>query len=252
MKLVDLDILNRFKTISLAEMGEVALMTRRDRKFIFHKKVLSSVLESLPSKYDLLTIDSLPFSAYKSSYYDTPGFDLYLDHQRGKLNRYKFRFRNYLGTNTQFFEIKYRSSKGVTRKTRLEIQPGQAETDLIDNFMIQHSPFRLDKLEEKLSVNYSRITLVDKARTERVTLDFGLEFVNQNSRKNFENLIVAEVKQLKITPSFFVDEMKKKRIREGAISKYCQAVYNLYPHLKANNFKFFKLNILKLTQDIQR
>ncbi|MBK7667230.1 MAG: VTC domain-containing protein [Sphingobacteriaceae bacterium] len=46
-------------------------------------------------------------------------------------------------------------------------------------------------------INYKRITLVNNANAERVTIDTELEFINKDFKKKMDNLVIAEVKQEK-------------------------------------------------------
>jgi len=103
-------------------------------------------------------------------------------------------------------------------------------------------------LEEKIWVNYSRITLVNKSINERVTLDINLTFINPEKKITLENIVVAEVKQDKAFQSPFCDLMHKNHIREGAISKYCLGICHLYEHMIQNNFKPFLIKLQKFKQ----
>lgn len=232
------NILNGFEPINLKEMDNVKLMDRTDTKFILKKTQLFQILPTLFSQYRVLDVNDKRISRYESLYFDTPQFDLFRKHQCGKQNRYKVRFRKYVESDLNFFEVKFKNNKGRTIKKRVK----ENKIDGVihkgaNNLLTSNSPFNADTLEAKLWVNYSRITLVNKHSPERVTLDINLHFKHGEQVKNIENLVIAEVKQDKTKGSHFIKLMKSLRIREGSISKYCFGVINLYQQIRHNNFK---------------
>lgn len=242
------NILNSFETITLAEMDSVKLMDRTDTKFVFNSSELSDILNQLQLNYKILEVNGNKVSKYESLYFDTPKFDLYHKHQTGKLNRYKVRFRKYVESNLNFFEVKFKNNKGRTIKTRVK----QEQIDGV----IQHKAQELlnektiytsGDLEPKIWVNYSRITLVNKNSPERVTIDTNLHFTKDGHVKNINNLIIAEVKQDKASSSPFMKIMKSLHIRQGSISKYCFGIITFFEKIKHNNFKPKLIPIKKIT-----
>jgi hypothetical protein len=146
-----------------------------------------------------------------------------------------------------FFEVKFKNNKGRTIKDR--VKQKQIDGTIRENaeeLLLHKTPLRPESLEPKIWINYSRITLVNKNAPERVTVDLKLTFKNDDVNKTIDNLVIAEVKQDKALGSPFLKLMKRNHIREGAISKYCYGVINVYNQLKHNNFKP-KLIILKKT-----
>lgn len=242
-----LEILNKFKSISLPEIEGFALMERVDTKYVFHADNLGDFLALIKDDYDVLEVNSSKISRYESLYFDTEDFSLYHFHQRGKFNRFKFRIRKYLETKNSFFEIKFKSNKGRTYKNRILHDSLNSEASKeINEFMLGNSKYKFSDLEEKIWVNYSRITLINKKFSERVTLDLNLTFIHKEQKILLENYIVAEVKQEKSSKSPFGHLMHKYHIREGSISKYCMGVMNLFPEIKSNNFKPFQINLKKI------
>jgi hypothetical protein len=232
------DILNSFEPISLDEMDNVKLMNRMDVKYTFHRNQLSHILEQLTDSYRVLDINGTRITRYESLYFDTMDFSLYNRHHSGRLNRYKVRFRKYVESNLQFFEIKFKNNKGRTLKNRIRQQEivesieGQAM-----EFLAKHTNLSSSQLHPKLWVNYSRITLVHRSIPERVTIDIDLSFHNHESKKQVPNLVIAEVKQDRTRSSEFVRLMRDHYIRQGSISKYCFGVTSLFRMVKNNNFK---------------
>lgn len=243
-------ILESFETISLEEMDSVKLMNRTDTKFTFTESQLSEILPEILKDYRVLQIDGKRCSTYKTLYYDTKDFNLYLHHHSGQLNRYKVRHRTYLDSGTGYLEVKFKSNKGRTIKERIKnkITPVSWE-ETTSGFLKEKTPFDPEDLQPAIWVNYKRITLVSKTAAERVTLDVELEFVDGNNSQKMHNLVIAEVKQDKKTPSVFIKKMKELHIREGSISKYCLGIALTHPELKMNNFKEKILSLKKLLYD---
>ncbi|MCX9011886.1 MAG: polyphosphate polymerase domain-containing protein [Candidatus Methanoperedens sp.] len=228
----------RFEPISLEQMDNVRLMDRTDTKFIFRIEQLPIFLGQISGHYRILEVANSRISRYETLYFDTEDFQLYLKHQNGKLNRYKVRYRRYVESDLNFFEIKFKNNRGRTIKDRIRRNgTGYKIEDEVQHLIHEKTPLDPGSLIPKLWVNYSRITLVNKFSRERLTIDVNLNFRNEAANKYFNNLVIAEVKQEKSSPSPFIRVMRQNHIREGSISKYCLGVISLYEQVKKNNFK---------------
>jgi hypothetical protein len=249
MKQVD-DILKRFEPVSLGEMDRVGLMNRTDTKFAFSSSHLSEILQSIQSDYHILVVDHARVHKYDSLYFDTTDFRMYTDHHAGKASRYKIRARKYVDTNHCFLEIKFKNNKGRTIKSRMPLpEIEQALQGSGTTFLSKNSAFRASELEPKLYSSFFRITLISKHAEERITIDTGLQFKNGVSEVNLPQLAILEVKRADFRPSAIMQVMKHIKIREGAISKYCFGVTQLYNHVKKNNFKPEILAINKINDE---
>ncbi len=238
MKLTVNDTLQLFEPISLKEMDSVALMDRTDTKYTFRQEMLPAFIDAIKDSYRVLEVNGHRISRYESFYFDTKDFDLYKYHHRGKLNRFKIRFRTYVESNLHFFEIKFKNNKGRTVKNRIKYPQIESNiTGQAELFLSKHSPFESTNLEHKFNVNFSRITFVNRHAPERVTIDMNLEFANNDKQQKLEQLVIAEVKQSKPFVSTFVRLMKDHHIRVGSLSKYCFGVMSLYEQQRFNNFK---------------
>lgn len=237
-------IMEQFEPISLEEMDGVKLMNRMDSKYVFTRDQFERIMEEVRKYYRILEIEGKRASRYKTLYYDTPTLDLYYNHHRGKLNRYKIRHRTYVESNTGFLEVKFKSNKGRTIKNRIKKYdvPFSWE-DESEQFLNGILPFQPKMLVPVLWINYNRHTLVSKSGKERVTIDLDLEFVRDDHTHKLNNVVIAEVKQDKRESSVFAKVMKKYHIREGAISKYCLGMAMVYNDIKKNNFKRKLLSI---------
>lgn len=232
------NILKQFSPVSLKEMDGVKLMNRTDTKFTFKLDLLPQLLNEIKPFYKCLNIESNVISNYQTLYYDTNNLMLYNKHHNGELNRFKIRHRTYVDSNLGFLEVKFKNNKGRTIKERIkENTPLTEFNEKAYAFLQTELPFNPNILKPIIWVNYSRITLVNNLSAERVTIDINLEFKKNDQSLQLSNLVIAEVKQDKKQPSQFRDAMKKMRIREGSISKYCFAVAFMYSNVKKNNFK---------------
>lgn len=218
-----------------------------DRKYTFHVDQLPQLLALLHHDYKVLSVEGKTLNRYKSLYYDTPDYQLYMHHHNGKANRYKIRHRQYLENATEFFEIKLKNNKGRTLKSRINATLNlQSFEEAIQQFVTRKTPYQTRHLLPVLWVNYKRITLVGIHHPERVTIDVDLEFVHDGKTITPDNLVIAEIKQDKLITSPFLKVLNQFHIREGSISKYCMGLALTNTSLKKNNFKSKLLNLSKL------
>ncbi len=99
-------------------------------------------------------------------------------------------------------------------------------------------------------INFSRITLVHKVLKERLTLDVNLNFYDEKSSGDLSEIIIAEVKQERMSRSSdFIRIAKDMRIYPMRISKYCFSAIELDSSLKNNRFKEKNIFLNKLKQN---
>jgi hypothetical protein len=248
MERIDKEV-QAFLPITLAEMDSVKLMDRTDVKYLFSVGELPTILERLQIDYTILDINNVRICGYETQYYDEfPELTLYSKHQAGFSNRYKVRTRNYVGSNLQFFEVKFKNNQGRTLKIRIKTQHfdnqiiGNRESD----FLRSKSNLIPQNLQGVLWVNYRRITLVSRHTPERLTIDLELSFKSNDTEKKYPEIVIAEVKQDKVKYSPFIELMKEMGIRKGSISKYCFGIISLYQGVKQNHFKPHLLKLSKI------
>lgn len=238
-----------FLPISLDEMDDVKLMSRTDTKFAFKVSKMPLLLQQLIPFYRVLSIDGKLIHDYKSLYYDTEDWKFYLDHHNGRVNRNKIRFREYVGSKLTFLEIKLKNNKGKTIKKRMKV-------DGISNQLSDKQQNYIEKIigkpmqvSAKQWINFSRITFVHKTQKERLTIDVNLTFENANDKGDLKHIVIAEVKQERMSRSSdFMRIAKEMYILPIRISKYCMSALVLNPELKKNRFKEKVLFINKLKQ----
>jgi hypothetical protein len=244
-------ILSAFDQITLSEMDNVKLMSRTDTKFVFNLELLPKIMQKLSPYYRVLNVDGININDYQTLYYDTDEFLFFHQHQCGKANRSKVRYRTYVQSDLHYFEVKNKNNKEITSKKR--IKAIEDETQISEKslaFYHKHAIINDADLKPKFWVNYSRITLVNKTQPERLTLDLNLEFKNEDSAKNYNVMVIAELKQERRSKSVFVDVIRSHSIREFSISKYCLGVVNLFQNVKQNNFKSKLLTIKKICNEV--
>ena len=96
---------------------------------------------------------------------------------------------------------------------------------------------------------FSRITLVHKEKTERLTFDLNIQFQDSSETKSLTNLVICELKQGATNrSSIFYQITKKRLIRPLRVSKYCVGMMNFYSalELKQNRFKKKTLSLNKI------
>lgn len=219
-------------------MEDVRLMDRMDLKFIFSQHQLPYILSLLKPDYDILETSGKRQIKYQTRYYDTSDFKLYHHHHQGKLNRFKVRYRQYENHAEGYLEIKHKNNKGRTIKSRVIQHSAPSYIDPLLSEQLKHIPdIFSDRLFSSLEVTYQRITFIHKQRSEKITFDYNLTFINNREVKHIPELIIAEIKQNKKTTSKFVDIMKNSNIKASSISKYCLGLCMTQKGIKKNNFK---------------
>ena len=234
--------------ISLEEMDDVKLMKRTDTKFVIHEKDLASILKQVQDQYRVVEIKGNRVTTYSSLYFDTPEQKFYKDHHNGKNNRTKIRIRKYVESDICFLEIKQKDGKGNTNKSRISIK--DFEPDLLKNSIefIKKTTNESYDLEPIIWNEFNRVTLVNKAAKERLTIDLNLSFKKDGKFKTYSDLVIIELKQERFNRSSpIVQELKSKQINPYSISKYCIGMISIYNNLKYNRFKEKLIKINKIT-----
>jgi hypothetical protein len=242
-------IISDFTPISLDEMDDVKLMSRTDTKFAFQANKLPLLLKKLIPFYRALAIDGKLIHDYKSLYYDTEERKFYIDHHNSRVNRNKIRFREYVGSGLTFLEIKRKNNKGRTIKKRMKVDAITKELSEKHKEYIKKIIGKELAVNAKQWINFSRITLVHKTQKERLTIDINLTFENEKLSGDLKQIVIAEVKQEKMSRSSdFMKIAKEMSILPIRLSKYCMTTLQLNPDVKQNRFKAKRLFINKLKQ----
>jgi len=235
-------------------MESVKLMNRIDTKFAVPLSLLPAILEAAKESYYIQQIDGKRIATYDTLYYDTDTLDMYIRHHDRQLVRQKIRVRQYVDSRLTFLEIKRKNNKGRTKKKRIVV-PGfeltadtqsvlkhkkkADETVTIEQFIGTQSRYAWDILSPHLWTKFRRITLVNKAKTERLTMDLDLVWENvvTGVSNTFANLVIVELKRDGNARSPMIAIMQNLRIHPLKISKYCIGTALTTPDIKKNRFK---------------
>ncbi len=239
-----------YKTISLNDIEKVKLMRRNDTKYIFNIAQLYGILKQASQTYKVLEVNNIIMQDYKTVYFDTPNFEMYTLHHNRKLNRYKIRKREYLNSKTSYLELKFKNNKGTTEKKRTKVGNITTKFNLIEKSFIETStPYKISHLQPVLTNQFTRITLINLQKAERITLDINLSYQHNERRIELPNVCIAEVKQEGFSETEFKKILKNNKIYSNGYSKYCTGVVLLYKNLKYNNFKRKLTTISKLNNN---
>lgn len=226
-------------------MDSVSLMKRVDTKFIIHKDQIPQLLDNIHNDYRVLEINKNLVMTYKSNYFDTPNAHLYHLHHNGKASRVKVRIRNYVESNLFFLEVKQKSNKGSTKKSRIAIQSLHEKLDEKSISFIHKLTGKNYPLTKSINNQFNRFTLVNNQMTERVTIDTNLSY---NAIPFDENLVILELKQSRHNRHSPVHKsLKNMGVKPLRISKYCMGMAKNNPSLKQNSFKSKFKKITKIT-----
>ena len=243
-----LKLLWEFAPISLEEMSGVKLMNRTDTKFVTNQATLCQLLEMAQNDYYVQEIDGGRNLEYDTTYFDTTAFDMYNHHQRDHANRQKIRFRTYCVSGQQFMEVKTKNNHGRTKKKRIEVTDMNVREQEKSDFLGKYLRYSVDTLQPALNNHFSRITLVNKGKTERLTIDSALHFHNMVSGvdKDMGNLVIIELKRDGLVYSPVLEMLRQLRIHPHGFSKYCMGSALTNPELRVNRFKRKLIEINKI------
>lgn len=181
-QLNDLAVWRRMPTLDLDRIAAVRLMNRVDTKYLVDETLCMELLELAADQYYVQIIDDCRACRYATLYYDTPQWDMYHLHHNRRLTRQKIRTRTYVETGVTYLEVKNKSNKGRTHKRRMALDRSlfaAAATDTAAaDFLRREARYAPETLSPSLATRFVRVTLVNRAMTERLTIDFDLHFDN--------------------------------------------------------------------------
>ena len=238
------ELLTLFKPITLEEMDSIKLMNRIDSKYLTDESHLLSILrDAVTAGYRILVIENSRIHPYSSVYFDTVVLRMFQDHHNRRLVRQKVRTREYVSSGVSFLEIKRKNNKGRTSKKRIEIPNDemlnfQSDAHACD-YLARKSWFKAEELSPVLNTSFSRITLVNSAKTERLTIDTRLFFHNYRTEKDASlfDAVIIELKQDGHADSQMKRILLDHRVKPMRISKYCIAVTLTDHSVRSGRFK---------------
>ena len=241
------ELLASFAPITLAEMSSVKLMNRTDTKFVTTLPMLKKLLAMAQSDYYIQDIDGERNMLYDTTYFDTDSFAMYRQHQCGHTNRQKIRFRTYVSSHLQFMEVKTKNNHGRTKKKRIEVKDMDLADDGKREFLAHHLHFDVDSLIPHMHNYFRRVTLVNKAKTERLTIDTSLQFHNVQTGidRDMGPLVIIELKRDGLVFSPVLEMLRQLHIHPHGFSKYCMGAALTNEGLPVHRFK-------KKLRDVER
>lgn len=234
------NILSDFEPIELQEVASARLMDRVDSKYVTHVSKAIEFLSLLKDDFYIQIINGNYLAKYITVYYDTNAIDYYRHHQTGRMNRQKIRVRNYSDTQTAFVEVKNKNNKGRTSKIRVSCLPDkEIQLNQFDDFITDKCLFSSEDLSPHVQNTFLRVTLLNKQRTERLTIDFDLSFQNKrtNFSSNLHHLGLIELKQQGHMHSKAKEILRLLGIKSKGLSKYCVGCALTNPMVSTNNIK---------------
>jgi hypothetical protein len=172
---------------------------------------------------------------------------MYNRHEAGHLVRQKIRVRSYLHVGLNFLEVKTKNNHGRTKKKRTDAEgfdprAGVASSFRLhdyDEFIRTHLRYDPERLSPQLENHFDRITLVNKAKTERLTIDTNLQFHNLSTGvdRSMGQLVVIELKRDGLQPSPILPKLLQLRLFPHGFSKYCIGSALTNSSLRRNRIK---------------
>ena len=233
------DLLTRFEPITLEEMKGIKLMNRIDTKFVTTRSRLMLLLDLAMGEYRVQQTKGERNIPYRTTYWDTDDFDMYRVHQTGHCGRQKLRFRTYVNSDLQFMEVKTKNNRGRTKKKRIQVDDMNLDDADKLAFLKQHLRYDVDTLRPAIQNEFRRITLVNRAKTERLTIDNALRFNNlvSGQQRDMGDLVIIELKRDGLCYSPVLNMLLQLRIMPHGFSKYCMGSAMTNPLLPVNRFK---------------
>lgn len=239
--------------ITLEEMSGIRLMNRTDQKYVTNVPTLLRLLAMTRGNYYSQSIGGNRISPYATTYWDeTNRLALFRQHETGRTPRQKVRVRTYLNSDTTFLEIKKKDNHGKTAKTRMEVPSLEAVMNegAGADFLYEHTGMRLGSMQPAVGNRFNRLTLVNMAKTERLTIDFDISFYNYrtNGTARMDNIVVIELKRDGRCPSPILPLLRTLRIKPAGFSKYCVGASVTDNTLHINRFKKRLVHIRKVAE----
>ena len=135
--------------------------------------------------------------------------------------------------------MKNKNNHRRTRKKRISIKEFNIEGQEKHDFLKGLCWWDVDSLQPALRNWFNRITLVNKNKTERVTIDTELKFYNYVSAQDqsLDQAVIIELKRDGNQPSPLLTILRDLRIQPHGFSKYCIGTALSNPNVKQNRFK---------------
>ena len=162
----------------------------------------------------------------------------------------KVRVRTYVASEITFLEVKNKNNHARTKKKRIEVESQDCFRDTVGaHELVQcKTGLNLDYLGAVVRNQFDRVTLVNRAKTERLTIDFNVRFHNFETGNDHatDQLVIIELKRDGNVFSPVCNKLKALHIHPTGFSKCCIGMALTDPELKQNNFKPKLRNLEKI------
>ena len=246
-------LLRAMPPITLEQMSEIRLMKRTDQKYLTNLPTLFRLLEMTRDSYYSQEIEGRRISPYATTYWDDPSDLMFRTHQAGHAPRRKVRVRTYLGSDQSFLEVKKKDNHGKTAKKRVAVPSLEAviKEHAGEEFLTKLTGYTFSDIVPALGNRFNRITLVNYDKTERLTIDFDLQFFNYETQeeRDMDNIVIIELKRDGRVPSPILPMLRELRIKPSGFSKYCIGTALTNDRVRVNRFK---KRIIKINKILER
>jgi hypothetical protein len=232
-------LLGTFDRVSPELLAKRDLLQRTDTKYVMPRQLFPQLLANLDVHYRILLAGDSPAALYLTEYFDTPSYDLFHDHRRGKRLRFKVRVRHYLDRAMSYLEVKGKCAESGTTKRRRPLRFLSEELSPEDvRFISDNTTLDGFALVPVMVNQFRRVTLIGLEFPERITFDMDMQFENDAGVHKLPKVLVAEVKQAQLTrQSPMLRALSLHGIRPASASKYCIGTMLLNPTLRQNRLR---------------
>jgi len=247
-------LLETFHPITLDQMSNIKLMNRIDTKYVTTKRQLIELLQLVHDKYYVQTIGTTTICPYRTTYFDTNEHTMYMQHHNKYAKRTKVRVRTYLTSDDlTYLEVKNKNNHGRTKKKRIRVDSLEAskQTEGAEELVRRKTGLSLQSMHYVVQNEFDRITLVNMAKTERLTIDFNINFYNYETGNNADSdqLVIIELKRDGNIFSPICTILRDLHIHPTGFSKCCIGMVWTDKNLRNNNFKQKVRNLAKINAD---
>lgn len=245
------ELLQHLEPITLEQMSSIRLMNRTDTKFVTSKDNLVRLLEMAQGKYYAQFNNDSRIANYMTTYWDTDNHRFFLEHHNGRAPRQKVRVRTYMDSDLTFLEVKTKNNHGRTKKKRVEVPSQEIEVQGTNGEFVEALVHQgLNEMHPTVRNQFHRITLVNYGKTERLTIDYDVQFHNMETGTdaNVGPLVIIELKRDGNVYSPVLDILRVLRIKPSGFSKYCIGSVMTNKKLKQNIFKEKMIVLSKLAK----
>ena len=247
-------LLETFNPITLDQMSNIKLMNRIDTKYVTTKRQLIELLQLVHDKYYVQTIGTTTICPYRTTYFDTNEHTMYMQHHNKYAKRTKVRVRTYLTSDDlTYLEVKNKNNHGRTKKKRIRVDSLEAskQTEGAEELVRRKTGLSLQSMHYVVQNEFDRITLVNMAKTERLTIDFNINFYNYETgnNANSDQLVIIELKRDGNIFSPICTILRDLHIHPTGFSKCCIGMVWTDENLRNNNFKQKVRNLAKINAD---